>query len=305
MPVTFNEPVEIENSEGNTTIRLEPQGANIRCGGGSGGGGDGDLLLFPRNADITQTSQATIHLDSQGGNIRCGGGTGSGGDGDLLLFPAETNIASTSQSAIHLDAGGVTPTIRIGGNGRDGDLRLRSSTGQDRVVLNGGDGIFLRDDSGQGTISLFPNSGLIQAITVETQNGDCAEEFGIAEAESAEPGTVMVLDDDGLVRPSENSYDSRVVGVVSGAGNYQPALVLDRKPLEKNRGKIALMGKVYCKATAVPAPVKVGDLLTSSELKGHAMKAIDSERVFGAVIGKALAPLEGGQGLIPILIALQ
>ena len=34
------------------------------------------------------------------------------------------------------------------------------------------------------------------------------------------------------------------------------------------------------------------------------MKASDAAKAYGAVIGKALHPLEDGQGLIPILIAL-
>ena len=47
------------------------------------------------------------------------------------------------------------------------------------------------------------------------------------------------------------------------------------------------------------------DLLTTSASPGHAMKASEPLRAFGAVIGKALRPLAEGQGLIPILIALQ
>jgi hypothetical protein len=35
------------------------------------------------------------------------------------------------------------------------------------------------------------------------------------------------------------------------------------------------------------------------------MKATVPLRAFGAVVGKALAPLGGGRGLIPVLIALQ
>jgi hypothetical protein len=35
------------------------------------------------------------------------------------------------------------------------------------------------------------------------------------------------------------------------------------------------------------------------------MKAEDPLKAFGAVIGKALRPLAEGQGLVPILIALQ
>lgn len=65
------------------------------------------------------------------------------------------------------------------------------------------------------------------------------------------------------------------------------------------------MGKVYCKVDAQFSPIEVGDLLTTSFTAGHAMKAYDPIKAFGAVIGKALRPLEGGKGLIPILIALQ
>jgi hypothetical protein len=68
---------------------------------------------------------------------------------------------------------------------------------------------------------------------------------------------------------------------------------------------VALVGKVYCKVDAQYGPIEVGDLLTTSCTPGHAMKASDPLKAFGSVIGKALRPLEEGQGLIPILIALQ
>ena len=65
------------------------------------------------------------------------------------------------------------------------------------------------------------------------------------------------------------------------------------------------MGKVYCKVDADYASIEVGDLLTTSSTPGHAMKADDPFKTFGAVIGKALRPLKAGRGLIPILVALQ
>ena len=49
----------------------------------------------------------------------------------------------------------------------------------------------------------------------------------------------------------------------------------------------------------------MGDLLTTSPTLGFAMKAMDPLNAFGTVIGKALQPLPSGQGLIPILVALQ
>jgi hypothetical protein len=68
---------------------------------------------------------------------------------------------------------------------------------------------------------------------------------------------------------------------------------------------LALLGKAYCKVDAQYSAIEVGDLLTTSPTPGHAMKASDPLQAFGAVIGKALRPLSAGQGVVPILIALQ
>ena len=81
--------------------------------------------------------------------------------------------------------------------------------------------------------------------------------------------------------------------------------MLDRQQAQGERKPIALLGKVYCKVDAQHGPIEVGDMLTSSPTSGHAMKASDPFKAFGAVIGKALQPLAAGQGLIPILVALQ
>ena len=65
------------------------------------------------------------------------------------------------------------------------------------------------------------------------------------------------------------------------------------------------MGKVYCKVDATSSPIEIGDLLTTSPTKGHAMKAEDPYKAFGAVIGKALGTIKDGLGMIPVLVALQ
>lgn len=135
--------------------------------------------------------------------------------------------------------------------------------------------------------------------------GDFAEDFSVTDGVQVEPGTVMVLESDGALRESKIPYDKRVAGVISGAGDYKPGLVLDRRPDQHGRVPLALMGRVYCKVDAEGSPIEVGDLLTTSPTPGHAMKAVEPMKAFGAVIGKALRPLEIGRGLIPILIALQ
>jgi len=134
---------------------------------------------------------------------------------------------------------------------------------------------------------------------------DFAEEFDLSDEAGIEPGSVVVLSDDGAVHESHIAYDKKVAGVVSGAGNFRSAITLDREASRENRTPVALRGKVYCKVDAHYGAIEVGDLLTTSPTAGHAMKATDPLKAFGAVIGKALQPLTHGQGLIPILIALQ
>jgi hypothetical protein len=134
---------------------------------------------------------------------------------------------------------------------------------------------------------------------------DCAEHFDVADADTLEPGTVMVINPDGRLEQSVQEYDKKVAGVISGAGKHKTGIVLDRQESEVNRRAIALMGKVYCKVDANNAPIEVGDLLTTSSTRGHAMKAADPVRALGTLIGKALRRLESGQGIIPILVALQ
>jgi hypothetical protein len=63
--------------------------------------------------------------------------------------------------------------------------------------------------------------------------------------------------------------------IISGAGTYRPALVLDRQVSDGNRVPIALMGKVYCKVDASLAPIEAGDLLVTAPTPGHAMKATE------------------------------
>ena len=140
---------------------------------------------------------------------------------------------------------------------------------------------------------------------IRLTNADCAEDFNISELALVEPGTVMVLGEEEVLLPSYQAYDKRVAGVISGAGDYKPGIVLDKQESQQRRLPVALLGKVFCKVDAQFGAIAVGDLLTTSLTPGYAMRVDDPMRAFGAVIGKALRPLKEGQGLIPILIALQ
>jgi len=154
--------------------------------------------------------------------------------------------------------------------------------------------------------NVFVSKTLTVGVDIVLANADCAEDFDIiAGLEKVEPGTVMVIDQEGALGQSEQAYDKRVAGVISGAGKYKPGIVLDKQESSRNRMPIALMGKVYCKVDAQYGAIEMGDLLTTSPTAGYAMKVIDPLKAFGAVIGKALQSLNEGQGLIPILVTLQ
>jgi hypothetical protein len=139
---------------------------------------------------------------------------------------------------------------------------------------------------------------------VVLSGADCAEHFDAMPDAMCEPGTVVAIGNGGALNASTTAYDKRVAGVVSGAGSFRPAVILDRQPSNAGRPPVALVGKVYCKVDAGYGAVEVGDLLTTSDTPGHAMKVTDPGKSFGAVIGKALQSLGEGKGLIPILIAL-
>lgn len=134
---------------------------------------------------------------------------------------------------------------------------------------------------------------------------DCAEQFDISPGATGEAGTVMVIEDDATLAPCARAYDKKAAGVISGAGEFKPGIILDQQQSEGPRLPIALIGKVYCKVDADISPIEVGDMLTTSPTPGHAMKAEDPLKSFGAVIGKALGSLSTGTGLLPILVCLQ
>jgi hypothetical protein len=120
-------------------------------------------------------------------------------------------------------------------------------------------------------------------------------------------GTVVVLDADqsNHVLPSSRAYDTRVAGVVSA----KPGLILG----EGGEGKVmvATTGRVRVKVDATSAPIRVGDLLVTSDKEGIAMRSqpldLGGTPIHrpGTLIGKALEPLAKGTGEILVLLSLQ
>ena len=74
---------------------------------------------------------------------------------------------------------------------------------------------------------------------------------------------------------------------------------LSRPP---GRPLLALMGRVWVKATAENGPIAPGDLLTTASKPGYVMRCPAVEACPNALVGKALTALKEGEGLIEVLV---
>lgn len=123
------------------------------------------------------------------------------------------------------------------------------------------------------------------------------------------PGMVVSIDPHrvGELRIADRAYDSTVAGVISGANGVNVGLMLTQEgSVADGKHPVAMSGRVWCMADAdANGAIRAGDLLTTSDTPGHAMRASDRDRMHGAVIGKAMSTLESGRGLVLVLVNLQ
>jgi hypothetical protein len=149
-------------------------------------------------------------------------------------------------------------------------------------------------------------NGTARVKVLEITGADLAEKFPTSEA--LEPGTVVEIDPDnpGQLRKARGAYNKRVAGVVAGANGLSKGIVLGNLEGSENHTPIAISGRVWVYADATQEAIEPGDLLTTSDTPGHAMKASDPSRAHGAVIGKAMTRLEKGKtGMVLVLVNLQ
>ncbi len=169
----------------------------------------------------------------------------------------------------------------------------------------------LRCDSyagGYHAVFWVKNSGRVICKELELTGGtDVAEPFEITNGKILPEGAMVVIDElnPGKLTLSDRPYDTRVAGVISGAGGIKPGVTLTQESIFDQGQKVAISGRVYCLADASFGAIVPGDLLTTSTTPGHAMKASDRNKAYGAVIGKAMTGLEEGQGLVLVLVSLQ
>lgn len=148
-------------------------------------------------------------------------------------------------------------------------------------------------------------AGTAQVSVLEVTGADVAEKFPASE--TLEPGTVVMIDKEnpGKLCMSRGAYTRCVAGIVSGANGLSAGTVLGNLPESKDGPAIALSGRVWVKVDASTGAIEPGDLLTTSDTPGHAMKVANFDQAQGAVIGKAMTGLKDGQGMVLVLVNLQ
>lgn len=223
------------------------------------------------------TATPGYRLDVQGGQVNASGGLCIGGD------------CRTAWSQV---GGSASQWTTTGTNISYSDGNVGIGTGSPSAKLHvAGDGRIT------GSLTVDGN--------IAAKYQDVAE--WVPAAEQLSSGTVVVLDSTkpNQVVSSNQSYDTRVAGVVSA----QPGITLGEQ--SDNKVLVATTGRVRVKVDATDGPIEIGDLLVTSTREGFAMKSLPIEiggsRIHrpGTLIGKALEPLARGTGEILVLLSLQ
>lgn len=204
-------------------------------------------------------------------------------------------------------------TVYIENTADDGIGAIVENESSDLTLLlsQHGEGDILRCDSWVGgwhPVFKVENSGKVVCSVLQLTGGsDVSEKFVIKADVDVKPGMVVCIDPDhpGQLTISTKEYDRKVAGIISGAGGIKPGMIMDQQEDGDNLYPVALSGRVYCWADASYGAIEPGDLLTTSNTPGHAMKVTDYDRAKGAIIGKAMSSLKHGRGLVLVLVTLQ
>jgi hypothetical protein len=291
--------VSVRGTNGSTRASLD----------GSDGGG-GAVRLYEN--DGTET----VSLTSEGNGVL----VVRQGDGSTGLGLSANNGTGGGGISVYSDTGSFAAQLTVAdATRRDGYLGLATGSGATRVYArawNGtGNGGYLGilDAAGTQVITLdsdVSGSGrIITPVLQITGGSDLSEQFDIKDDhDELKAGMIVCIDPEkpGQLLTSTTAYDRTVAGIISGGGGVKTGMLMGQVGTKADgKHPVALTGRVYCLVDASNGPIKPGDLLTTSDTPGHAMKVTDHNRAMGAIIGKAMGALESGKGMVLVLVSLQ
>jgi hypothetical protein len=278
---------------------------------------------------LSNAGTFTVSSSANGNNAIAASTIGTGRAISASILPPAPGgsiLTWTGRGVIHADAWGTTNADGIQATSRDANGIVSLSGGQAgeaavmAVAIFGTANGLISDVYGSPSTTTENNPAIFRANGANVaridrsgtgyfNNGtvssgaDVAESFAVEGDRAAyEPGDVLAIStsSDRTVERSTTAYSTRVLGVYA----TKPGVLLTEQHIDADRSDrvpMGVIGVIPTKVTGENGPIRRGDLLVTSSIPGHAMRAGDNPPS-GTVIGKALENFDGTTGVIEVFV---